>query len=168
MGRIIWSNDGNQINREIEYRREEAIELTGKAPSDEELLEMAAESIGMWYQDELANLDRPLDGRVLVIADLGLWNGRRLGYKILGNNLNNIMSPGGGHDEYTVGIDKGKLVGLGKHHDGTNRYEFREIREGMNLNNLLDSIYSGRKPSRRKINYYTKSLVPYVREIYGW
>ena len=32
----------------------------------------------------------------------------------------------------------------------------------------LDDIYNGREISRSKLNYYTRSIRPYVAKIYGW
>ena len=54
------------------------------------------------------------------------------------------------------------------HHDGTNFYEYRVIREDRNIDNLLELIYNGEEISRKKLNYYTKSLHNYVAEVYGW
>ena len=54
------------------------------------------------------------------------------------------------------------------HHDGTNYYEYRIIREDRNINNLLDAIYNGEEITRKKLNYYTKSLYEDVAKIYGW
>ena len=35
------------------------------------------------------------------------------------------------------------------------------------INNLLIAIFNGEKISRKKLNYYTKSLLPYVAKAYG-
>ena len=34
------------------------------------------------FEDGKTNLDMELDGNIVIIADLGLWKGRRRGYKI--------------------------------------------------------------------------------------
>ena len=44
-----------------------------------------------WLDDERINLDEEVDGRIIIIADLGLWNGRKQGYKILGTNSYRAM-----------------------------------------------------------------------------
>lgn len=119
-------------------------------------------------EDERRNLDKELEGRILVIASLGLWNGRKQGYKTLGNNLNEIVDY---FDctEMKIYVEDGKVLGRGVHHDGTNHYEFREIREDRNIHNLLRKIYNADEDiTRSQLNYYTKSLAPYVKNIYGW
>lgn len=35
----------------------------------------------MQYEDECANLNLDLGAELVVIADLGLWNGRQTGYR---------------------------------------------------------------------------------------
>lgn len=54
------------------------------------------------------------------------------------------------------------------HHDGTNHYLYREIREGRNIDNLLNDIYNGKEITKSRLNYYTRSLGHYVKETYGW
>ena len=34
-----------------------------------------------YFQDEKTNLDIQLSSPILVVGDLGLWHGRRMGYK---------------------------------------------------------------------------------------
>lgn len=120
-----------------------------------------------WLEDERENLDIQLENPILVIADLGLWSGRRQGYKIIeSGNIKDIL-----YDEcdYVKWYSDGYNVkATASHHDGTNYYEYREIRDMDNIGNLLELIYYGKKISRSKLNHYTKSIHPYVAEIYGW
>lgn len=114
-----------------------------------------------------ANLDKATDGRILVIAELGLWNGKRSAYKILArNNVNAIFGCVQG-EKAEFYFDGHNVKCIDKHHDGTNYYEFREIREDKDISRLTDAIYGG-KHTREMINRYTKSLAPYVKEVYGW
>lgn len=124
------------------------------------------EDSDIFYQDELANLDKSLRGRVLCIADLGLWDGRHSSYRIMGNNLNNCLKAFQG-DYCECYYDGKNIVATDAHHDGTNHYTFREIREDKNIDNLLSKIYNGTATSR-DIGTYTRSLAPYVCDIYGW
>ena len=118
------------------------------------------------FDDEVGNLHQELDNRIIVIADLGLWNGRHSGYKVIGSNLNDIMyqSTDG---NYKVWFDGHNIKAKDSHHDGFNYYEFREIKSGVNIDILKDKIYNGTF-TRRDINRYTTSLGKYVKEIYGW
>jgi calcineurin-like phosphoesterase family protein len=120
-----------------------------------------------YFEDELVNLDHVLDGRILCIASLGLWNGTRTGYKICKNNLKEVLFQGQG-DYYKIMYNGNDVVAEDCHHDGTNYYTFRELREDTNYDILLDKLYSGEKVTQRLINKYTKSLKPYVKKIYGW
>ena len=121
----------------------------------------------IWFDDEKVNLNKELDTNILVIADLGLWNGRRSGYKIIGNNLSEILSVAQG-DSYSVYFDseKGDICATDIHHDGTNYYIFRQIRNGRNIDKLLSKIYDGNY-SQEDIEKYTKSLGCHLHNIYG-
>jgi hypothetical protein len=116
--------------------------------------------------DERHNLNRQLDGRIIAIASVGTWNGRRSGYKLLGNNIQDIL-----YSEtplvqwYSDGRNiKGKL----SHHDGTNYITYRVVREDKNIEKLMQKLYNGDEVTAQTINYYTKSLHPYVASMYGW
>ena len=120
------------------------------------------------FEDELTLLNKQLDGRVLAIASMGLWNGRVSGYKILGNNLNEVIKASIGCDEKHVYCDRYNVVAEGYHHDGRNFVEFREIREDKDIDRFLDKIYMNEPITRAEIRRYTKSLRPKVKEIYGF
>lgn len=120
-----------------------------------------------YLYDERANLDMTLPCPILVIADLGLWNGRRTGYKITGKNLNDIFDVGD-VDDAEFWCDRYNVRGKGSHHDGTNYYTMRMLKEGSNYQNLLDAIYLGKPISSKMLSKYTTSLRPYVAKVYGW
>jgi hypothetical protein len=112
-------------------------------------------------------LNIQLDNSILVIADLGLWNGRRQGYKIIqSGNIQDILYSDCDYVEwYSDGYNiKAKM----SHHDGTNYIEYREIRGNVNIDNLTSKIYNNMDVSRAEINRYTRSLLPYVAKVYGW
>lgn len=152
--RLIWGN--------IDIDEEE-----WNSCGENNLWEYINETLEMYLEDERANLNKEIDGRILVIADLGLWNGRRQGYKILNNNIREIL-----YDKDADYIewysDGHNIKATAIHHDGTNCYEYRVIRKDRKIQNLLKAIYNGEKIDRKKLNYYTKSLHPYVAKIYGW
>ena len=100
------------------------------------------------------------------MGDIGRWNGRVNGYRVLDNNISSILET---DCDYCKWYSDGYNIKFkGHHHDGTNYYEYRVIRENRNIENLLDDIYDGKEISRSKLNYYTRSLHPYIAEIYGW
>jgi hypothetical protein len=173
MKRIIWSNTDLEIDDDWKAAYKEFLEINNMdVPlkiDDYDVEVYMCETNDMYLDDERMNLDKTLDGRILVIADLGLWDGRKQGYKILGKNLNNIF------DINSRGFDYAEFYGDGynikaieHHHDGTNYYEYRVIREDRDIDKLLNAIYNGEEVTRKKINYYTKSLYKDVAKIYGW
>jgi hypothetical protein len=167
----IWKSYGMYSLKEMEQAEQDAREHLKENDFEEwettDVTDTIYEDINMWFEDEESNLYKQLDGRILAIASMGLWNGRKSGYKILGNNLNEVLTSSIGCDEKEVYCDAYNVYAEGYHHDGRNYVEFREIREDRNIENLLDKIYSGQPVTRREINYYTKSLRPYVKAVYG-
>lgn len=161
----IWSNRNiNPADWEEAYN--EVKELNGWDEDEYSLWDYIYETLDIYLDDEQRNLNISTNGRILVIGDLGLWDGRRQGYQILGKNVNSIFDS---HYDYTEWYSDGyNIKAIDVHHDGVNYYEFREIREDRNIQNLLDAIYNGEKITRKKLNYYTKSLHPYVAKVYGW
>lgn len=168
---IIWSN--RDINFDewkedlIAYQKENGYE-DPEDVTDDDVWSFIYESLDNQLGDERMNLNITINGRILVIADLGLWDGRKQAYQIRPRkNVNEILCC---HEDYTTEwySDGYNIKAVDVHHDGTNYYEFREIREDRNIQNLLDAIYNGEKITRKKLNYYTKSLHPYVAKVYGW
>ena len=165
---IIWSN----MNLDVEDWREEYksfIEVNNHlciSEDEDALYQWMMDTNDMYLSDERINLNKDLDGRILIIADLGLWNGRKQGYKILDENMASILSDNADYVEWYG--DGYNIRATAAHHDGTNHYLYRIIREDRNIDKLLDAIYNGKEISNNKLNYYTKSLYPAVAEIYGW
>ena len=166
--RIIWSNMNINPDDWKEGYKEIAEENGWDEDTDDEnnLWNYIYEELDHYIDDERMNLDVTTDGRILVVADLGLWYGRRQGYRILDGNVKNILSADVDYVEwYSDGYN---IKATAAHHDGTNYYEYRVIREDRNIQNLLDAIYNGEEITRKKLNYYTKSLHPFVAKVYGW
>ena len=166
--RIIWSNMNINPDDWKEGYKEIAEENGWEEDTDDEnnLWNYIYEELDHYIDDERMNLDVTTDGRILVVADLGLWYGRRQGYRILDGNVKNILSADVDYVEWYSDVYNIKATAA--HHDGTNYYEYRVIREDRNIQNLLDAIYNGEEITRKKLNYYTRSLEPYVRRVYGW
>ncbi len=155
--------DFDEMKKEISENNDVPVEDI----SDEAVWDYIGHSIENWYDDERLNLNQELDNFVICIADLGLWNGRRSAYKLLGKNLNSILYTTG--DSYEVYVEDGEVMAKDIHHDGTNYYNWRVLKSGLSnakINDLLDSIVEG--DAEEKIRKYTKSLAPYVKRIYGF
>ena len=171
--KTIFKTYGMLSNQELKQYEAWAIETeqyyydNDKLPSKETIYKCICADIDIGLEDEKYNLDKELEGNILCIASIGRWNGRFQGYKLLGNNLKEILQ-GFACDEFHIYFDGFNIKSEGWHHDGRNYIEFRETRTDKNLDNFLEIIYSGKELTRSIINYYTKSLKPYVKAIYGW
>ena len=172
MKKTIWKSYGMYSIKELEEleqsEREHLKENNFENYETTDVTDIKYEEINLWFEDETSNLYKQLDGRILAIADMGLWNGRKTGYKILGDNLNEVLTSTIGCDEKEVYFDGYNVKAEGYHHDGRNYVEYREIREDKNIDKLLDKIYMNKPISRSELNYYTKPLGKYVKQIFGW
>ena len=166
MKKIIWSN----VNLNVDDWRDgyaEFCEYNNITPGGEnDLIDWMIDTNLNYLDDEYCNLDRQLENNIIVIADLGLWNGRKTACKISRANLNAIFNA---VDDYTEFYGDGREIrATGHHHDGTNYYLFRQLRPGRDPEKLLDDIYNGREISPQKLNYYTRSIYKDVATVYGW
>lgn len=74
--RLIWSNFHTDFEDWKESTSEDYEDY-----SEDRLYEIFCEAISDNLDDERCNLDIQLSSPILVIGDLGLWYGRRTGYK---------------------------------------------------------------------------------------
>lgn len=152
---------------DIDEARAEFTENHDREPKDDnELFECLDEESEFYYYDEKANLDLRLPGKVLAIADLGFWDGRRPGYKVMGSNLNEVLH-GFDCDDIHVYCDGYNVRSDACHHDGVHHITFRLVPDGIDAEKLIEAIYWG-KHTPAMVRRYTRSLRPYVAEIYGW
>lgn len=162
--RIIWSNEID-LDDFREYIEDEFPE----AESESEKWEIACEINNDYLEDERENLRIDLPAEIVIIADLGRWDGRANGYKVIpsGNIAGCLYDD---CDYITWYCDRYNFRGDGIHHDGKNHYLYRVFREELTeeqKSRFLDAIYYG-KCNDRMIRRYTKSIRPYIAEVYGW
>ena len=132
-----------------------------------EKYELISEMLDTYLDDERLNLSIQLDNPILIIANIGLWYGRRQGYKIINSGkISDILYSDG--DEVTWYADRYNVRSTVYHHDGTNYLLYREIKPNVNIDNLLNKIYSGKPISSKTLSYYTRSIRPHVAKVYGW
>jgi len=160
----------NQLNEE-DYKEDfnEWCEANHLNQDEQDIYDFMADEAERWLECEQLNLNIPC-GRILAIADLGLWNGRRTAYKIInastiGDILKDITA-----DYYTFYCNKHGVYADLTHHDGTNHIEFREIRAGREkaLRRLTSAIYNQEPYTRRMVTDCTRSLAPMAKALYGW
>ncbi len=120
-----------------------------------------------YYYDDLDNLNRTLSNNIIALADLGLWSGRKKGYKILGNNLNCIFQISEQTNCYYA--DGRNVRAKCGHHDGTNNILFRKLKDGVTIPQIENLLFKNDYTlTPQQISKYTESLRPYVAKIYGW
>lgn len=99
--------------------------------SDDELYDIMVKSNAENLYDERANLNIQLSQPIIVIGDLGRWNGRVSGYKMIDSgNIKDCLYSDTDYTEWYV--DKyGDLRADAVHHDGTNHYLYRVFKDGV-------------------------------------
>jgi len=151
----------------------EYLEINGldDDPDDEnKLYEYMVEANDDYLSDERQNLDIQFSQPIIVIGDLGRWNGRVTGYKMIDSgNIKDCLYADTDYTEWYV--DKyGDLRADAVHHDGANYYLYRVLKDGVTdtqIENLQDKIYNG-KVTRADITRVTKRLGDKIAEVYGF
>ena len=138
--------------------------------NESKLYELMHELNADFPNDERRNLDIPLSQPILVIGDLGLWNGRVKGCKLLrsGNIRDCLFSKADMAEWY---VDRNSdLRADAIHHDGTNHYLYRVFKRGVTdaqIENLQDKIYC-RRATRADITRLTQRLGDGIAAVYGF
>lgn len=162
---VIWSD----IDLDLDDWRESLEELYPNYPEDE-LYAIMCKSNAENLEDERANLNIQLSQPILVIADLGLWNGRRSGYKeISSGKISDCLYTEMDYAEWY--IDKnGDLKCDAIHHDGTNHYLYRVYKDNVSdtqIENLKAKLYEG-TATRSDITRITRRLGDDIANVYGF
>lgn len=169
---IIWSN----MNLNLDDWKEDLLENRKLNELDTNVPDYVLENDmyelnSMYLDDERENLNiTPTKGRIICIADLGLWNGRKPGYKLLGHNIGDCLSDFSQAEGLEFYCDRYNFKSTQVHHDGINYLIYREIKPEYTsdqIDKFLWKIYNG-KATDRDIRRYTRSLRPYIKVVYGW
>ena len=169
---IIWSDQNLDIEDWREEYKEylEANELDLDPNDEQAIYEWMMETNGEYLSDERDNLNIQLSQPIIVIGDLGRWNGRVTGYKMIDSgNIKDCLYSDTDFIEWYV--DRyGDLWADAVHHDGTNHYLYRVFKEGVTegqIERLQEKIYMG-KATRADITRVTKRLGDEIGKVYGW
>lgn len=162
---VIWSD----LNLNYEDWRE-YLEAEYPDRTEDEYMILMHDINADYLDDERSNLNIQLSMPILVCADLGLWNGRKTGYKMIDSgNIRDCLSDGCDYNEWFVD-QKGDLRCTAVHHDGTNHYLYRAVREGIpdwRVERLQDKLYSG-KATEADIERVTRRLGDEIAAVYGY
>lgn len=160
---IVWSNIDTQDL--VEY-----IEKEFPDAGDYEKYDILNTMLHEEIENERINLNIILDEPILCIADLGLWNGRKLGYKVIqSGNIRDCLCAIGDYTEWYVD-NSGNFRCTDIHHDGTNYYEYRTWKPNVSCErrqNLLRKICNG-TATRKDITRVTTGIGRKIAEIYGF
>lgn len=162
---IIWSSDICLADWE-DYLQQEYPDVTDEYKK----YELCTDTNYMYLDDERDNLNIATDGEIICIANLGLWNGSRNAYKLLGNNIKNILYPQIRDTCENEWYSDGKNICCTEsHHDGTNFYTFRVLKGNTHDEQIenAEKLFSAPLTARR-IGRFTKSILPSVASVYGW
>ncbi|NCC02303.1 MAG: hypothetical protein EOM34_16935 [Clostridia bacterium] len=169
---IIWSNVNLYLDDWRDDLKEQLAE-NGYAPdeiTEARLYEKMLDTNASYLDDERVNLNIQETQPIIVIADLGRWNGRFQGYKMIeSGNIKDCLYSDTDYSEWYV--DKlGDLRADAIHHDGTNHYLYRAFKDGTTseqIERLQDKIYLG-VATRSDITRVTKRLGDDIGKVYGW
>lgn len=162
---IVWSNR----NLNLKDWKDDLLEEMPNA-SDDELYQEMIRINDEYLEDERCNLNIDLWRPIVVIADLGLWDGRKSAYKIIqSGNIRDCLSANGDYVEWYVDGYK-DLRCIDSHHDGTNYYLYRVVKHDISdttLNNFLNKIYNG-TVTKADISRVTERVGDEICRVYGW
>ncbi len=162
---IIWSN----YNLDYEDWRSD-LEADYPDLSDGERENLMYEINNEYLNDERANLNIQLSQPILMIVDMGRWNGRFQGYsEIPSGKISDCLYSS--MDYITWFVDRnGDLRCEAVHHDGTNYYLYRVYKDGVTeaqMDRLKEKIYNG-TVTRSDIARITRRLGDEIGKVYGW
>lgn len=165
--RVLWSSEIDFDAWRDDYR-EEYPDAT-----DDEIDEMISDQNFDDLVVERGILDINLPEPIIVIADLGLWYGRRTGYREIPGNIAKCFEVySKSSDESTWYLDdRNDLVCDDMHHDGTNYYLYRTWKKTTTPQqraNFISKIMTGETITRRDITRLTERLGDAICAAHGW
>lgn len=165
--KIIWSNKFD-YNEYEEWKKD----MLADDPDADVSEEAYQEHLDMWLDDEKLNLDVDIEkGCIVCFASFGLWNGRTNAVsRLKGKKVNDIfqMVCGRDIDSYEFFCDENDVKAKGIHHDGTNRYLFRIIKNPNKWDKIVERFSADNELTEEEFVKMTSPLRPYVAKVYGW
>ena len=160
--KIIFDSDAYTYDDAKKYLIEEqGIEN----PTDEEIYDEMSECNRIAFnddRDEFANRGKDIEGTVIVIGDVGCWNGRKDCIKIL-NRFEDVMNFMTKYDSFKIYIDRYDIKGVGHHHDGTDYLTFREMHPRYFRDEIGDIFLSYENNVEQFVKNCTRSLRKYTK-----
>ena len=172
MKHVVWSNmDLNLDDWRDDYSEWlEINDMDGDPKDDWEVYNYMVETNDLYLTDERYNLDIQLSREIIAIADLGFWNGRAMGYKMIeSGNIADCLYTDLEMAKWYVD-DKGDLRFEGAHHDGYNYCVYRVFKESVTDEQIewfQEKIFEG-KATKSIIDCLTEPIGFEIAKVYGW
>jgi len=171
--KTIWSNDVAAYDFEESRQTVSDVECIDIQDVDDDAVwRYINDDICLTLDAEESNLDVPTRC-IVVFGVLGLWHGKVHVSRVLPEHMLSAILHAACRDseEYTVyyDTDDGEVKARDVHHDGVNRYVFREMATDTSFNDrelFLESAELG-AVTLDDIKRFTVSLGPRVEAIYG-
>ena len=165
----IWNYDTCGYNRE--EMKQEYEEFNGETPNEEELERFIEDTNDMFLDDERSNVEfyEKQHGQktYIILADLGLWDGRAEGVQIIKGLWNAISKC---FEDYNHIYEyRRRLCVDAIHHDGTNHFQIKELTP-KGLEYVENHPYmSDRELHERlfKDSHYSHEVTMF-KKMYGW
>ena len=178
MRHTIWATlDGiDEKLWDIEDMKEE-YEMNGldtEDITDDDFREWIWETNESYLGDEQINLEDIKYKKILVIGNLGLWNGRVGAYRIIeSGKVSDCLEIEDGRNYYEWYVSEdGEFCGTESHHDGKNYMWYRAITDETDeekLEDALDRIGNRENPCYAdEIKALTKPIGQDIADVYGW
>lgn len=154
------------INDNFEEWKETFLTERGEDTNDyteNQLYEIYADDMRLYYDETKSTLNKKVNGAIVAFADLGFWNGRRTGIKVMGNNLNSIVDVCG-CDDIKLYCDRYNVKSDLTHHDGTHHLTFRLVPFNK-VRTMLEKANEG-SLTWEYFKKNSKSILKLVKELY--
>ena len=161
---VIWDEDVDLKDWDIEAFCEDEEEY--EEMTENEKWERITDMNYEYLEDERYNLASIKNNlQIVAFADLGLWNGRRGGYKFMNttNIADCLRSFVNGISYMMFYVENGEFMAREAHHDGTNYYTFRFLKNGIDMYEFEELAYD----SKKDINDYTMPIGKVILDYYG-
>lgn len=160
---VIWSSEPDLKDWESELKED----YPGK--TDEELVQIMYELNDEQRLNEAENLStiKP-DHQIIVIADLGHWNGRNRRIAQIGKDMeevfNCVLNGYSCEIQSSFYVKNGELYADAVHHDATDYYHFRVMKKDMEWADVENAL----EKDIHSIIDMTEPLGNEVAKVYGW
>ena len=163
---VIWQNYNLNLEDYEDYLQEEYPDLE----DEDEKYQVVSKLNDRYLDDERHNLSKEFSDNIVIIADIGLWKGRRKGYREIGNVLSDCFrfEKDCNYAEWFIDGHR-NLRSRQTHNDGTHYLLYRVWKEGVTetmKDHFLDLLYYGKAKSA-DISRYTRRLGDQVYAAYG-